>query len=364
MNDSSKVSGPVRFAYVGCGFVGQTIHIPNFASLPNCKFLALAEVRTELGREVAARYGIPKVYKSHEEIAADPEIEAVGVSGPYSLQGKIAEDLLRAGKHVFMEKPMAVSLKRAESMVSVVRNGAARLMVGYMKRYDAGNLLLKKHLDAWRASGECGRILLARNHGFGGNWLYASDPNVPFSKSSAAQPPAPNECPDWLPEKFQGSYLGFLQQWTHNINLLRFFLGDDGGKTKLVQTLLDGDGMTGLTILEINGTRAVVESGYTKFHGWDEHTQIYFDGGWLKTGAPPLMAKEVPASVEIYRVADGDRPARIIQETAAPSWSYREEAKHFLACIRSGEAFHSSAENTLHDVRIFEEIYRQYLGIR
>ena len=97
MSKSSSASEPIRFAYVGCGFVGQTIHIPNFASLPNCKFLALAEVRTELGREVAARYGIPKVYKSHEEIAADPEIEAVGVSGPYSLQGKIAEDLLRAG---------------------------------------------------------------------------------------------------------------------------------------------------------------------------------------------------------------------------------------------------------------------------
>ena len=150
---------PVRFAYVGCGFVGQTIHITNFASLPNCKFLALAEARPELGREVAARYGIPKVYRSHEEIAADPDIEAVGVSGPYALQGKIAEDLLRAGKHVFMEKPMAVSVRRAESMVQAVKSGKARLMVGYMKRYDTGNIALKKHLTAWRASGERGKIL-------------------------------------------------------------------------------------------------------------------------------------------------------------------------------------------------------------
>jgi predicted dehydrogenase len=364
MTHSTTAREPVRFAYVGCGFVAQTIHIPNFASLPNCKFLGLAEVRPELGREVAARFGIPKVYPSHEEIAADPEIEAVGVSGPYALQGKIAEDLLRAGKHVFMEKPMAVSIKRAESMVSVVKNGKVRLMVGYMKRYDSGNILLKKHLDAWRKSGECGRIVFVRNHGFGGNWIYASDPNVAFTNSSAPQPPAPNECPEWLPEKFQNSYLGFLQQWTHNVNLLRFFLGDDGGKTKLVQTLLDDDGMTGVTILEINGTRAVIESGYTKFHGWDEHTQIYFDGGWLKTGAPPLMAKEVPATVEIYRAPHDDKPASLIQESAAPSWSYREEAKHFLACVQSGEPFHSSAEDTLNDVRIFEEIYRQYVGLR
>src|SRR6476661_5354265 len=107
------MNNPVRFAYVGCGFVGQRIHIPNFASLPDCRFVALAEARPALGAKVAARDGIEKVYRSHEEIARGPEIEAVGVSAPYALQGSIAEDLLRAGKHVFMEKPMAVSVKRA-----------------------------------------------------------------------------------------------------------------------------------------------------------------------------------------------------------------------------------------------------------
>ena len=237
-------------------------------------------------------------------------------------------------------------------------------MVGYMKRYDSGNLLLKKHLDAWLTSGECGRLLFARNHGFCGNWLYGGDPNVPFSKSSAPTPPSPEECPDWLPADCRSSYLGYLQQWTHNINLLRFFLGDNGGKTRLVQAHLDPDGMTGLTILEINGTRAVIESGLTKFHGWEEHTQIYFEGGWLKTAAPPLVQKEVPATVEIYRAKHEDHPPSIVQEFPAPSWSYREEAKYFLASIRSGEAFRSSAEDTLNDVRIIEDIYRQVVASR
>ena len=173
----------MRFGYVGCGFVAQRIHIPNFRSLPDCEFLAIAEVRAELGARVAARYGIPKVYRGHQELAADPEIEAVGVSAPYALQGRIAEDLLRAGKHVFMEKPMAVSLARAQSIVEAERVSGKRLMVGYMKRYDLGNLRLKQHMDAWRASGEMGRLLLARNHGFGGNWVYAQDPNVPFEGS-------------------------------------------------------------------------------------------------------------------------------------------------------------------------------------
>jgi len=48
----------------------------------------------------------------------------------------------------------------------------------------------------------------------------------------------------------------------------------------------------------------------------------------------------------------------------APSWSYREEARHFLACIRSGEAFRSSAEDTLHDVHLYEDIYRAFIAAR
>lgn len=359
-------SEPVRMGYVGCGFVAQTVHLPNFASLPECRLLALAEVRRDLGRRVGARYGIPRLYADHHELAADPEIEAVGVSAPYALQGRIAEDLLRAGKHVFMEKPMAISLARAEAILAAAREGNARLMVGYMKRYDPGNVRLREHLRAWRASGECGRLLLARNHGFGGNWVYAQDPNVPLETSDEPAPTADDESdwPAWLPEERRNSYVGYLQQWTHNLNLLRFLLDDSAGQARVVTALLDDDGLTGLTVLDIGGVRAVVESAYTRFHAWEEHTTAYFEGGWLRTAAPPLMHKQAAATVEIYRAAHDGEPPRMVQEFPPPGWSYREEAKHFLARLRSGEPFWSSGEDTLTDVRLCEEVYRAYLGQR
>lgn len=357
----STNSNPVRFAYIGCGFVGQKIHIPNFSTLPECEFIAIAEPRGDLGERVAKRYGIRKVYKSHEEIAADPEIEAVGISAPYTLQGRIAHDLLLAGKHVFMEKPMAVSVKRAEAILETERSSSGRLMVGYMKRYDTGNLLIKKHLNARRATGE--RVVLARAHGFGGNWLYAGDPNVPFENTDVPPPAGPpDEYPDWIPEKWRKPYVEYLQQWTHNLNLLRFFLGDEEGKTFVKSVQLDPDGLTGVVVLDVNGTRATIESAYMGFHSWDEHTQIYLQNGWLRTGAPCLMQKETPATVEIYRNATDETPAHLTTEYAAPGWAYREEAKHFLECIRSGAPFHSTAADTCHDVRLFEEIYRQFIS--
>ena len=363
---SSANTKPVKFGYIGCGYIAQHVHLPNFKVLPNCQFEAIAEVRTELGQRIAKRYDIPKVYKDHLEMANDPNIEAVGVSGPYALQGRIAEDLLRAGKHVFMEKPMAVSVPRAEAILKASKEGKGRLMVGYMKRFDPGNRLLKQHCDAWRASGNNGRVLLARNHGFGGNWVYAQDQNTAFESSKDVPPPAPDECPSWLPEKWKHGYLNYLQQWTHNINLLRWFLGDTDGAAKVSTVQLDGDGMTGLVVLDINCARAVVESGYTKFHAWEEHTQIYFEGGWLRTEAPTLLQKESPASVEIYQSGskDGQTPPSKTTQYANPWWSYREEAKHFLERVRSGEPFEASGEDTITDVRLYEAIYKQFLGIK
>jgi len=357
------MSNPINMAYIGCGFVAQRIHIPNFSILPECKLLGLAEVREDLGNRVAARYGIPKVYRSHEEVAQDPDIEAVGVSAPYTLQGGITEDLLKAGKHVFMEKPMAVSVERAESIVRSAAQGKARLMVGYMKRYDTGNVLLKKHIDDWTKSGEAGAVLFARNHGFGGNWIYAQDPNIRFETSEVEPPAAPNECPDWLLEKWHSPYLGYLQQWTHNLNLLRFFLGDNGGKSQVISVDLNDDGMTGLVVLKINNVRAVVESAYTKYHGWEEHTQVYFEDGWLRTQAPPLMQKEESATVEMYRCGTDRSVPRMSKEYSSPGWAYREEARHFLESLKTGAPFRSSGEDTINDVRLYEDIYRAFLKL-
>src|SRR3712207_4212483 len=154
----------VRLGYVGCGFMAQKVHIPNFTSISGCDLVALAEVRQELGRKVQTRFEIPRLYTHHHEMLADPDIEAVAVSAAFAVQGDIARDALLAGKDVFMEKPMAVSMAQADAILDAERRSGKRLMVGYMKRYDAGNELVKATVDAWRQSGELGTITYVRNH--------------------------------------------------------------------------------------------------------------------------------------------------------------------------------------------------------
>src|SRR5579885_1697051 len=124
--------------------MAQRVHLPNFASLPDCELVALAEVRQDLGAKVQRRYGIPRLYPDHRGLIDDPDVEAIAVSAPFALQGQIARDCLAAGKHVFMEKPMAISVPQAEAILAAAEAGPARLMIAYMKRYDPGNELVQR----------------------------------------------------------------------------------------------------------------------------------------------------------------------------------------------------------------------------
>jgi len=351
---AQKNMDKVKIGYVGCGFMAQKVHIPNFVGIPECELIALAEVRRELGRKVQNRYGIPKLYSDHTELANDPDIEAIAVSADFALQGEIAKDLLRAGKHVFMEKPMAVSIEQAESIVAVSKESGKKLMVGYMKRYDAGNEIVKSSIDQFKKTGELGNITFARNHGFCGDWVANLD--TPMDSTDEPRPSAPMIVPEWLPKEWVGAYLGYLQQYTHNINLMRWFL-DAGDNVKVKSVDLDDNGYTGIVIFDMAGVRVTLETGGISHYRWDEHSQIYFQHGWVHTWAPPLLLKNTPADVEIYRAGNDQEFMRPVPKPRW-TWSYRREAEYFVKNVRSEEPFRSSGEDTLTDVRLFEEIFK------
>ena len=352
----------LKMGYVGCGFMAQHVHLPNFASIPGCQLIALAEVRPKLAEAVAHRFGIPKVYHNHLELAEDPEVTAAGVSAGFAQQAQVAEDLLRAGKHVFMEKPMALSIRWAQRLLEACQVGRSRLMVGYMKRYDPGNQAAREIIARWQGTGEMGRPLYARAHGFCGNWLLGLDADQMItSEEPTPVDPIEDHVPEWLPPEHATSYVSYLQQYTHNVNLLRFLLGS-GQQVTVKAVDLDPDGYTGVVVLELGGVRAILESGSIDYHAWEEHTQIYFERGWVHVWSPPLFDKQACARLEVYAGGKKHSFCYPVPKDLG-KWAYRQEAIHFVQAVRAGEPFLSSAEDTFTDVEIFEEIYRHYLGL-
>jgi predicted dehydrogenase len=351
----------LRVGYVGCGHLAQLVHIPNLvAASDRCVLSAIAEVRPKLARQVAEHWRIPRVHASHRELAADREIDAVVVSGHWATQGDIAMELLAAGKHVLMEKPMAASVEQGERIVATARASGRRLMVAYMKRYDAGNVLLKATLDRCRADGSLGRLRYVRNQAILGDWTAGL--SGPYFGTDEPHPAPTDHWPSWLPEAHRHGYFGYIQQYTHNINFLRWLLDAAPGAVTPRAVLLDPqDGLSGLTALDIGGTLVCVESGGMRHHEWNERTSCFFDQGAIESSMFTLLLRNVPSTVEIY--AKGERDAATRTElfpANGRSWAYRNEVDHFLECLSSGAPFRSSAEDALEDVRVLEAIYRRH----
>ncbi|WDR03511.1 hypothetical protein PSQ19_05300 [Devosia algicola] len=200
-----------------------------------------------------------------------------------------------------------------------------------MKRYDPANLLMRDTVRAWKESGDKGRLLYLRAHGFCGNWTAGRDKFAIIS-TDEAMPDKPRDefKPDWLPADQVSSYIGYLQQYTHNINLARFVLDAPYASITVKATDLDGDGMTGVVLMELGGTRVSLESAQTRFHGWDEHTQVYFEG----VGACPLAGAVRQSRPAEYRNLRGRRAASLSHANS--------DANRNLALPRRGRAFSRS----------------------
>jgi hypothetical protein len=115
------------------------------------------------------------------------------------------------------------------------------------------------------------RLLYARNHGFQGHWLNGLSQSEPFTNTGEPIEAfdAASLFPSWLPQQETANYLGFVQQYVHNLNLLRFLLdADQQTKTRVETVSLDADGMTGLTVLHLSGVRSLLETATSKFHSW------------------------------------------------------------------------------------------------
>jgi predicted dehydrogenase len=120
---------------VGCGRVTGLRHLPALARIPDAQAVALADVDEARAAELARRHGVEARYGSHGELLADPRIEAVAVCVPASRHAEIAIPALEAGKHVLIEKPLALSVDDAERIRDAAAGAPGAVVLGFNLRW-------------------------------------------------------------------------------------------------------------------------------------------------------------------------------------------------------------------------------------
>ncbi len=125
----------IRWGLAGTGDIANKRVAPALASEPRSRLIAVADIRLERAQALAERFGAEKVYSSLDDLLADDEIDALYLATPIFLHAPQTIQALRAGKHVLVEKPMALTLAEGEEMVATANEMGCTLGVAYFRRF-------------------------------------------------------------------------------------------------------------------------------------------------------------------------------------------------------------------------------------
>jgi len=115
--------------------------------IPGVALAAVADRKADAAESFAGEFGIPKWYASHEDLLADPEVDAVAVITSTSTHKQVVMDAARSGKAIFCEKPISLTLEDAHEMIRAVEAAGVFFQMAFQRRFDAGYLAAKRKLE-------------------------------------------------------------------------------------------------------------------------------------------------------------------------------------------------------------------------
>jgi myo-inositol 2-dehydrogenase / D-chiro-inositol 1-dehydrogenase len=257
---------------IGAGAIGR-VHANNIHNrIRSARLVAIADVDQSAAMEVAESSGKARIYSDYSDLIADPEVEAIVVCTPPFLKLEITKKAAEAGKQVFCEKPIALSVSDADEMVRAVEKSGIRFQVGYQKRFDPSFIAAKEAIDR----GDVGKILLIRANN--------RDP--------------PSRVGGWTADpKKSGSI--FLDTCSHDFDAIRWLSGSeaervyaDGSSTMFEALRVSGDYDTvTITIKLRGGTMAEVDACTYTPYGFDSRAEVVGTkaGIFIDMGGKDLM---------------------------------------------------------------------------
>lgn len=317
----------LKVGVIGCGWIAQNIHIPDYIENPKSQLVALCDRNKDRLKEVAERYQIENAFTDYKELLESHIIDAVSICTPTATHSEISIEAAKNGIHTLCEKPLATSLSQGEEIAKAVEKNRIKFMVGYNYRFLPNHVRAKKFVDDDRI----GKPIFIRGE------AVAAGPY----KAEISEKDYPYETEKRMGALFDlGSHLADLFTWmmgqpkeiyatfsTHmdNVNvddaammLVKFKSNVLGSITVTWLRLPDYQAMADSRIIEIIGTKGKIDS---EFYG----PSLYFYSS-------DSITSKIRGKIRITPVKFNPK----IPDEAF-KWSYKREIDCFLESIVKDE---------------------------
>lgn len=345
----------VRIGFVGVGGMGQAAHLRNYKTIENCEVVALAEVRAELGQQVARKYDIPRVYTSQDEMLRKEQLDGIVAAQQFTRHGTLLPALLKYGKPIFTEKPLAGSLEQGEKILKALAASGTWHMVGYHKRSDPATRYAKAEIEQFKASGELGKMKYVRILMPAGDWIASG-----FSDNiwGGEGPQLPSDPPaSDLDKPTSEAYISFVNYYIHQVNLMRFLLGE------AYHAVYVDPGSVVLIGRSVSGVTCNIEmSPYCTTVDWQEAALVCFEKGWVKLELPAPLAYNRPGKVTVYK--DPGPSVTPLEYSPQLPWIHamRQQALDFVAALQGQGKPPCEAAEAMEDLRVARDFIRLLYG--
>jgi myo-inositol 2-dehydrogenase/D-chiro-inositol 1-dehydrogenase len=310
-----------NIAFLGVGRMGTT-HLRNLAAISGVNVGVVAD------RDIAAaQHGqaLARAERATDDIAGAiraADVDAVLIATSTGSHADLIEQCVRAGKPVWCEKPVALTLEDTRRVAQIAEASGVPVMIGFMRRFDPGYAAAQRKISA----GEIGRV-----ERFRALSCDFTPPPLGFIKTSGGI---------------------FVDMLVHDFDMARFLVGEIEEVSAWGGALIDpgyvdaGDVDTAVAMLRFaGGALGVLEGARRTTWGYDIRTEI--------AGSQAKLVIEAPRMTPLLDYRDlgygGDQYPNFPERFGA---AYRAELEHFFACLRAGSAPAPGARDALESLRV------------
>ena len=248
----------IKIGIVGLGRIGK-VHLFNIQQLISGASVIAACSRSEKSLEYAKKYSVKGLFTSFDDMLSEGGIDAVIIASPTALHFEHLKLAIAAGKHIFCEKPIDLSIENVKEIKSLLDANPVKFMVGFNRRYDPNVLKIKKELNEGRLGALQSVKIISRDPG---------PPPMEFIKTSGGL---------------------FLDMAIHDFDLARYLMNSEITEVYStasifgdlpLETVDDVD--TAVTILKFkNKGFATIENSRNSTYGYDQRIEVFGEKGLL-----------------------------------------------------------------------------------